>query len=131
MDPTGFDRIEPGALDRQQAGQNSYPTLSFGDSVMGFDPVGDQMANVPGCVIPYQEQGLLALTLEFLTYPLKEGDGYLTNGTAIYKAQQDAVGIGTQQPIAGQSYRVWVLLIPVLLYQAQGGFLLSPTMEGG
>jgi len=43
---------------------------------------------------------VLAFTPQLLTHPLKEGYGYLTERTAISKAQQSMVDVGAQQPIA-------------------------------
>ena len=73
---------------------------------------------------------MLTLTLQFLAHPLKEGDAHRTNWTSLNKAQQYPVGVGTQQAIASQGYRVRVLLVTVFLYQVQRFFRLSPTMEG-
>jgi hypothetical protein len=131
MDPTRLNGIEPGALDREQAGQNAYPTLALGRGVMFFDPGLDPLTLVPGGVIPHQQQSLLPLTLQFLADPLKEGDAHLTYGTPIHKTQPYTPGVGTQQPIASEGYWIRVLLVPVFLYQAQRSPLLNPTMEGG
>lgn len=130
MDPTRLNGIEPGALDRQQAGEDSYPALSPGSNVMSFEPVSDPLTDVPGGVIPYQEQGLLTFPLQFLADPLQEGYAHLTDGTAFHEAQQHSPGVGTQQPIASQGYWVRVLLVPVFLYQAQRSPLINPTMQG-
>lgn len=130
VDPAGLDRIEPRALGGQVTGQNPYPPLSFGCSVVLLEPSLDPLADMPGCVIPHQKESLLALLLQLLAYPLKERDGHLTDGAAIHKAQQHPVDVGPQQSIAGQSYRLRVFLVPVFLYQTQGSPLLSPTMEG-
>jgi hypothetical protein len=130
VDPMRFNGVEPGTLDWEQAGQNAYPTLALGRSVMFFDPGLDPLTLVPGGVIPHQQQSLLPLTLQFLADPLKEGDAHLTYGTAIHKPQPYTPGVGTQQPIASQGYRVRVLLLTVFLYQVQRFFRLSPTMEG-
>ena len=116
-------------LHRQQTGEYAYPVLSFGYSVVLPDPISDHVTDMPGGVIPYQKQGLLALNIQLVAHPLQESDGHLTDRTTLDEAQHHLIGISTQQPIAGQGHRVRVSLVPAFLHQSHGSFLISPAME--
>ena len=56
MDPGGFDGVEPGALDRQVAGNDPDAVAVLLDlAVVVTDPVADLLADVSGGVVPDQE----------------------------------------------------------------------------
>ncbi len=59
MDPMRFDGVQPGTLRRQEAREYTYSTGCFSFSIVLADPSVDHRADVPGGIIPYQEQGFL------------------------------------------------------------------------
>src|SRR5205823_13692763 len=64
VDPLWLDSIQPRALDRQLADQDSHATLTLGPPVMGANPRADFLADVPTGVVPHQQQCLLAVGLQ-------------------------------------------------------------------
>src|SRR5258707_6282849 len=65
MHPFGLDRIEPRTLDRQVAVDDADAAPAPLDApVVSADPGADGVADVPGGVVPDQQQRLLANRLE-------------------------------------------------------------------
>ena len=52
MNPTWFNRIEPGTFDRQQMGKQAGFPLSLSQAVVGLYPTTDVFAFVPGGIVP-------------------------------------------------------------------------------
>src|SRR5215212_2119256 len=76
MDPGRFDGVEPGALDRQVAGDDADAVAALlGLSVVATDPGADLLADVPGGIVPDEEQGLLAVGVELSAAPVQVIDG--------------------------------------------------------
>src|SRR5215218_5859689 len=93
MDPGGFDGVEPGALDREVAGDDADPVAVLLDlAVVVPDPGADLLAGVPGGVVPDQEQGFLAGRVELLAAPVQVVDGDGADGTTFDEAQPHPVG---------------------------------------
>src|SRR5262245_20975711 len=70
MDPFGLDGVEPRRLDRQVAGDDPYPGAGQLDlAVVAADPGPDLVTDMPGGVVPDQQQCLLAEGLEFGAAP--------------------------------------------------------------
>src|SRR4051794_16698324 len=70
VDPGRFDGIEPGALDRQEAGDDADAGTGVLDlSVVIPDPGADVLTDVPRRIVPDQAQGLLAVRLELGAAP--------------------------------------------------------------
>lgn len=101
MNPMGFDRIKPWAFDGQEARENPDSARGFSFSIVLADPVFDPGADVPGGIVPYQEQSFLASISQLLATPLQEGDGGCADRTALDEAQQHLISICPQQAIAG------------------------------
>src|SRR5215208_8305868 len=60
VDPLGLDRVEPRALLGQKAGYYAHSVATVFDlPVVGGEPFLDELALVPACVVPDQEQSLL------------------------------------------------------------------------
>src|SRR5919106_2282259 len=139
MDPTGFYGVEPGALDGQEAGQDADPfPFLLHPAVVVLDPALDLLADVPGGIVPHQEESLFAQGLQFATGPAQKLGGHPTDGTTIDKPQPYFLlrrrfrGHPThQQPIAGQGLGVRVVLGDRLLYQPQGLTSLGPGVQAG
>jgi hypothetical protein len=61
MDPARFYRIEPRTPDGQETGENTHPLPgSLDPPVVFLGPTPHFLANVPGGIVPHQEQSLLA-----------------------------------------------------------------------
>jgi hypothetical protein len=73
MDPFGLYRIEPRALDGQQAAYDPHPTAAcFDPPIVGSDPLPNLLGNVPAGVVPDQNPNpLLHSTSSFLQHHLK------------------------------------------------------------
>ena len=81
MDPLGLNRVEPGTLLGQQAGQNADPCAGLFDLlVMLPDPRPNHLADIPGGIVPNQEEVPLALGGQALTAPLQKLDGDSRDG---------------------------------------------------
>ena len=139
MDPGGLNGIEPGALAREVAGDDADAlTLPLDLSVVVTDPVADLVADVPGGVVPDQEQSLLASRAELAAAPIEIVDGDRTDGPAIDEAQPDLVGglficwvRSQQEPVAGQRLRVRVIRGNHLFDQPQLVVCLDPGLQAG
>src|SRR5215212_6892519 len=93
VDPGCFDGIEPRTFDWQVAGDDPDPNAALLDlAVVATDPVAHQMADVPGGVVPDQEQGVLAVGVELAAAPVEVVDGDGTDGPAIDEPEPHLVG---------------------------------------
>src|SRR3954465_10189102 len=72
VDPLRLDRVEPRRLHRQVAGDDPHAPLGLRPAVVRLDPGPDPAADVPGGVVPDQEQGTLALGREPRARPGEE-----------------------------------------------------------
>src|SRR4051812_34568780 len=137
--PGWFDGVEPRAFDGQVAGDDPDPDAAPLDlAVVVTDPGADQMADVPGGVVPDQEQGLLAVRAELAAAPVQVVDGHGADGPAIDEPEPHPVGgvllgrVGAQQQaVAGQRLGVRVVLRDRLLDQPHVAILLDPGVEPG
>src|SRR5215217_2927028 len=103
VDPLGLYGVEPRALGGQQA--RYYPNLmaaGFDFSVVRCDPVSHLSAFVPACVVPDQQQGLLAARLEPVAAPLKKLRGDGAHGSAVHEPQPALFELRQIQPVAGE-----------------------------
>ena len=139
VDSGGFDGVEPGALDRQVAGDDPNTDAALLDlAVVVTDPVAHQVADVPGGIVPDQEQGVLAVRMEFAAAPVQIVDGESTDRPTIDEPQPHLVAgvfvgrvCAEQEAVAGQRLRVRVVLRDRLFHQPQSVILLDPGMEFG
>src|ERR687895_340751 len=113
MDPVGFYRVEPGAFGGQGAGQNPYPpSFSFDLTVVLLNPALHFLAKVPGGIVPHQERGLLAQSLQLATDPRQESGGHPTDGATLHKPpRHSSIGPGVQAG-AGQPAKPTLVLEP-------------------
>src|ERR1043165_6165591 len=98
--PLRLDRVEPRALDRQPTDQDADPTLLLGAAVVFLEPAAYPLADVPGGVIPDQQQRRLAFGGQLLTDPAQEVLGDLADRATVHETQQHPAGIVAQQPVA-------------------------------
>lgn len=94
MHPLGLNRIEPGALARQEAGNEAHTLAgALHLAVVCTQPLPDVLALVPGGIVPNQEQGSDALSRQPVATPGQEVGGDGTEGATSYKAQQHLVSV--------------------------------------
>ena len=76
VDPFGLDGVEPGALG-QVAGEDADTGGLLDLAVVVADPGPHLVADVPGGVVPDQEEGRLPVCLELAAAPVEivDGDG--------------------------------------------------------
>src|SRR5437763_1491345 len=82
------DRVEPRALARQAADQKPAAAVALDPAVVGRDPGAHLAADVPGGVVPNQEQGPHALGRELAGHPGEEGAGHGTHRSPGDEPQQ-------------------------------------------
>jgi RNA polymerase sigma factor (sigma-70 family) len=109
VDPLRFDRVQPRALARQPAGHDPYPTVAFHPPVVLLDPDPHPGADVPGGVVPDQQQRPFALRRQLPAHPGEELLGDLADRAALDEPQQHPAGVAAQHSITGQ--RLWVRVI--------------------
>src|SRR5215203_5473507 len=127
VDPLGLYGVEPRALGGQQA--RYYPNLmaaGFDFSVVRCDPVSHLSAFVPACVVPDQQQGLLAARLEPVAAPLKKLRGDGAHGSAVHEPQPALFELRQIQPVAGESLRLGIVLSRLFLEEVHRVARLGP-----
>ena len=99
MDPGRFDGVEPRTFDGQVAGDDANATAAPLDlAVVVADPVAHRLADVPGGVVPDQEQGREALRRELCGAPRQVVDGDGADGSADRRS-----GATSGRPAAGSA----------------------------
>jgi hypothetical protein len=117
MDPFWLNRIQPRAFDRQQPDDDADAGgAPFDRQVVLAQPRPDLPADVPGCIVPDQEQRGLARPLELRTPALQDRNRHGADRAPIHKLEQQLVGGGggqggrpQQHAVAGQ--RRWITII--------------------
>src|SRR5215208_336496 len=133
VNPLGLYGVEPRALLGKQAGHyahsTSFAAAVFDSAVVGSDPVFNELALVPGGVVPDQKQSLLAKSFEPLTAPLKELRGYGADRATTEKAQPGASQLRYIESVTREGLRLWVVLLRLLLEEAHRLSCLGPRMQ--
>src|ERR671915_1571400 len=130
MDPLWLDSIQPRALDRQLADQDSHAPLTLGPPVMGANPRVDFLADMPTGIVPHQQHCLLAVSLQQLADPTEEGGRHMAHGTTINEANQHLLRVSSKDPVAGDGLRVCVLFREGHLSQSNR-LAIGPRMQIG
>ena len=138
MHPLWLDRVQPGALRGQQTQDNSHARLALFDPLVVFpEPGPDGLADVPGRVIPDQQQGGLSRGVQLLATPVQEVRADGADWTSIHKAEQHLIGRlavvaqphASQQSIAGQCLGIRIVLGTGLFDQAHRGVVGLPGVQ--
>jgi hypothetical protein len=119
MGPLRLDRVEPRALHRQPAGHDPHTPLAPGQAVVGPNPGPHPLADVPGGVVPDQQQRRLPFRRQDPTGPFQEVLGDLAHRPSLHEPQQHPPGVAAQQPIAAQRLGVGILAGDLPLDQVQ------------
>src|SRR5919109_4118691 len=130
VDPLWLDSIQPRALDRQLADQDSHAPLPLGPPVMGANPRADFLADVPTGVVPHQQQHLLAVGLQQCADPSEEGGRHRAHGTTVNEANQYLLRVSSKDPVTGDDLRVCVLFREGHLPQSNR-LVLGPRVQLG
>ncbi len=92
MKPLGFNRIQPGTLDREEAGNDSATLAGEHHLAMVvLEPGVYFSADMPGSGIPHHDQEALALRSGALRAPVEEGGRDRAHRPACDEAQPDLI----------------------------------------
>src|SRR3990172_8452259 len=139
MDPHRLNWVEPGTFLGQQTAQDAHTlTTPFHLPVMITDPISHRLTDMPGSVIPDQNQHRSPNRLQFLAAPGEETPGQDRIGIAFDETQPDGfippklrVDPAYQQAIASQSFGTRILFGQGLLHQAQRVIGCGPAIHIG
>lgn len=136
MYPFGFDGIEPGTLLGQKQGQDTHAVARcFHLLIVLANPGPNDLAFVPGGIVPDQQPRGFALPFQFRATPGQKLGGDLAHRASIDKAQAHLIADGSlgcsslpQHSITGQRFRIGIGLLPRLFHQANGVIAHLPGM---
>lgn len=125
MHPARLDWVQPGALERQQTGQQAgFPSL-FGGQIVSSGPLPDAFALMPAGIVPEQDHYLLA----FLPGQGQQADNekphLFTIGLTVGKIQICFLGVLPQRSETGQRL-VRFFRRRAALYKAERLFCFCP-----
>lgn len=139
MGPLGFNRVEPGTFDRQEANQDANAFSGpFDRSIMFSNPSPHSFAGVPAGIIPNHCQNRFAQFLDFLAGPLQELDRNATHRPTINEAQEHFLKPqiicchpAQQHAITSQGFGIRVIFLFGLFHQSHRLFFFTPTRQVG
>ncbi len=104
--PLGLDGVQPRALLGQKAAHDPHDAFAaLSDlAVVGAEPTPDFFGDVPACVVPDQEQDLLADLFELFATPLEESGRYPTDGPTIHEPQPRPIELRQVESVAGDGF---------------------------
>src|SRR5215211_1563160 len=138
MRPLGLDWVEPRALTRQIAIDDPHaPAGGFHLPIVRADPLAHHPTPMPRRIVPHQQQRLLPCDGQLVAAPRQKLGCACADGSARYAPQPSRLGAVTircspadQQTVAGQRFRVRVVLRDRLLDQPPGLVGLCPRVQG-
>src|SRR5215210_5569664 len=84
--PLRLDGVQPRALLGKEATYEPHSLAAFLDpAVVSSEPASDLFGDVPACVVPDQEQELLAHSFEPFSAPRKESGCYGAHGPTLHE----------------------------------------------
>jgi hypothetical protein len=116
MYPFGLDGVQPRALLWQKAPHDPHSGFApavFDVAVMLAEPASYLFGDVPGSVVPGQEQDLLAKSLELFSAPSEKLGRYGTDGPPVHKPDPRIVELGHIESVAGDRFGLWAQLLKV------------------
>src|SRR5215208_3886823 len=132
MNPFGLDGVQPRTLLRQKATDDPHPTaalLHF--SVVFAEPSPHLPGDVPACVVPDQNKGLLANSFETLAPPREKPRAYGAHRPAVDEPYPHVGEPWKVEAVAGYGLGVGVVLGDRLLDHARGLTLLGEGAQSG
>jgi hypothetical protein len=130
MYPCGFNGIEPGTRARSSIDNHATTALVFGGPVVGFDPLLHRLTDMPGGIVPDEQESPLALGRKVCGQPCKNNTGHRTDGTPLDKTSEHVVRRGHIEAITGDRFPLWILGWYRLFHQADG-LVIAPGMHLG
>ena len=130
MDPFRFNAVEPGALARQLAQHQAAAASALDPLVMGLEPRPHFTADMPGSVIPDDDERLFAFVGQSGSQPPEILGGDVADGPPVDKADQHGIGVRPPQPIAGECFGVGSIFACRVLDQAHR-IAVCPGMQVG
>src|SRR5215212_8421081 len=121
VDPLGLHRVEPRALDGQEADDDPYSLATVLDSsVVRGNPPSYLFGDVPGGVVPDQHLNLLARRPKLLAAPRQKAGAYPAHGAAIRETYPHILQLGHIKPVAGDGLRIGIVFLDRSFDEAQG-----------
>src|SRR3954465_6573690 len=118
--PLGLDRVQPRALARQPPDQGATPAAGgLAPPVVGPDPGADRAADVPGAVVPDQDQDPDVVGRHPLGHPGEEGAGDGADRPPRPEAQPPPLALGQPEAVAGERLRLGVVAVGRVHAQAE------------
>jgi hypothetical protein len=100
VDPLGLYGVKPRTLLGQKAAHDPHSISALFDlTVMFPEPSPHLLGDVPGSVVPDENQSFLANLFELLQAPRKELGRYGTEGSAIYESQPRLLKTRQVEPV--------------------------------
>src|SRR3712207_4110653 len=111
VNPLGLYGVQPRTLLGRQAAYDPHSAAALFDlAVVSSEPASHLAAYVPAsCVVPDQEQELLANRFELFATPIKESDRYPTHGPTIHQPHPRPVELRQIEPVAGDGFRIGIV----------------------
>jgi hypothetical protein len=135
MHPFRLNRIEPWAFGWQQARENAdAPPTVLDLLVVRTKPGTDQLAAVPGGVVPDEHENPLAHLCELLAAPVQELRGHRAHWSVLDKAEPHLLssrGGGDVEAITGQGFGIGIIRGDRLFDQPQRLIGRTPGMQVG
>lgn len=133
MHPLGLNRVQPGALARQEAGNEAYTlSSSLHLAIVRAEPLPDVLALVPGGIVPNQEQRRDALSCQPLATPSQEVGRDGTDRATVHEAQQHLVRVllrpAHQHAVTGQRLGVRIVVGLLQLLKPKLGVGVDPAV---
>jgi hypothetical protein len=116
--PFGLDGVQPRALLWQKATNNPHSGFApavFDVAVMLAEPAPYLFGDVPACVVPDEEQDLLAKSFELFSAPSEKLGRYGTYGPPVHKPDSRIVEFGHIEPVAGDRFGLGIVFSDRLL----------------
>src|SRR5215208_2962955 len=128
--PFGLDGVQPRILLGQQTAYDPHPLAALLDSaIMSSEPAPELPGDMPTCVVPDQEQDLLAYSFELLATPGEELGRYGTHGPPIHESQPCLIKLGQVESVTRDGIGRGIVSGDRLLDEAKGFALLGPTAQ--
>lgn len=104
MNPPWFNRIEPGAFERQQMGDQARFTRRFGGLIVQTDPRPQALTLMPTGIIPNDDHHPFALLASYRQQRDDEHPGLFTVGLTGTEEQARLVDVLPHRTKAGQRF---------------------------
>jgi len=128
MNPFGLYGVQPRALLGQKAAYDPHSLATLFDlAVMFAQPAPHLAAYVPARVVPDEKQDLLTECFELLSAPSEKPGRYPTHGTTIHEPKPRLVELRQIESVAGDGFRIGIVLSDRLSDEARRLPLLGPA----